>query len=74
MSLPPMATISTSKAPVACQGWPPMASGTDAGLLAAPDAAATNSSQFFGTGTPASSKALFDSHSHCQEWMLTGTQ
>ena len=37
-------------------------------------AAATNSSQFFGTGTPASSKALLDSHSHCQEWMLTGTQ
>jgi hypothetical protein len=37
-------------------------------------AAATNSSQLLGTGTPASWNALFDSHSHCCEWMLTGTQ
>ena len=42
--------------------------------LAQRGAAATNSSQLVGTGTPASSNALFDSHIHCQEWMLTGTQ
>ena len=61
------------KAPAVCQGWPPTASGT---LPASRSfgAAATNSSQLVGTGTPASSNALFDSHSHCQEWMLTGTQ
>jgi hypothetical protein len=35
-------------------------------------AAATNSSQFFGTATPAFSKAALDSHSQCQEWILTG--
>ena len=37
-------------------------------------AAATYSFQFFGIGTPAFWKASFDSHSHCHEWMLTGTQ
>ncbi len=42
--------------------------------FASAGAAATNSSQFVGTATPASVKALFESHSHCQEWMLIGTQ
>ena len=50
-----------------------MASGTLPAASSA-GAAATNSSQLVGTGTPASSNALLESHSHCQEWMLTGTQ
>jgi hypothetical protein len=45
-----------------------------AGRFELPGAAATNSSQLVGTGTPASSKAPLDSHSHSGEWMLTGTQ
>ena len=71
--MPPSATISTLKAPAVCQGCSPMASGILPAVSSA-GAAATNSSQLVGTGTPASSNALFDSHSHCQEWMLTGTQ
>ena len=58
---------------MSCQGWPPMASGILPAFSSA-GPAATNSSQLVGTGTPASAKALLDSQSHCQEWMLTGTQ
>ena len=63
----------TLKAPDACQGCLPIASGILPAASSA-GAAATNSAQLVGTATPASSKALFDSQSHCQEWMLTGTQ
>ena len=71
--MPTIAAISTLKAPDSCQACLPRASGILPAFSSA-GAAATNSSQFVGTGTPASAKALLDSHIHCQEWMLTGTQ
>src|SRR5215475_10464474 len=70
---PARATSRTWNVSVVCQDCLPWASGIFPAFSSA-GAAATNSLQFFGMATPASWNALLEIHSHCGEWMLTGTQ